>query len=36
MVPLPGTDDASPSGPNRRGRALALICRHYLEEGPNG
>ena len=24
------------SGPNRRGRALALICRHYLEEGPNG
>ena len=24
------------SGPNRRGRALTLICRHYLEEGPNG
>ena len=24
------------SGPNRRGRALTLICRHYLEEGHNG
>ncbi len=30
------TATAGLSGPNRRGRVLTLICRHYLEEGPNG